>query len=364
MEDLSRGDHCISNEKKRILILYRELAGYIVSCIDHLSLQHHFSIDVVAYPVNPEAPFKFVFNGAVTLYDRSKMSDDDLFNLSRKNSYSLILCGGWIDKGYIRVVKGKRTLPAVVAFDKQWKGSIRDFLAAAYLRFTIRPLFDYAFVAGTEQFLFARRMGFPKEKIREGIYAGDVSLYGKIFYDRKNQVTSPVKRKMWYAGRYIAQKAFNDLFAVFSELADGPLIEWELHAVGTGDQWEERIKHPSIIHHGFVQPADLIQLIADGELFILPSLFEPWGVVVHEFAAAGFPLILSDSVGARTFFLKKNINGITFKAGNREELKNALTILAAKSRDELEAMGRTSHELAMQLTPETWSQQVLTMIAP
>lgn len=39
-------------------------------------------------------------------------------------------------------------------------------------------------------------------------------------------------------------------------------------------------------------------------VFILPSRIEPWGVVVHEFSAAGFPLLLSDQVGSAESFWK------------------------------------------------------------
>ena len=43
--------------------------------------------------------------------------------------------------------------------------------------------------------------------------------------------------------------------------------------------------------------------------FILPSKYEPWGVVVHEAACSGLPLILSDSVGSRNELLINNHNG-------------------------------------------------------
>ena len=47
-----------------------------------------------------------------------------------------------------------------------------------------------------------------------------------------------------------------------------------------------------------MQPEDLLAFMSTGKAFVLPSTFEPWGVAVHEFAAAGYPLILSDAVGA------------------------------------------------------------------
>ena len=50
----------------------------------------------------------------------------------------------------------------------------------------------------------------------------------------------------------------------------------------------------NIENKGFIQPKYLNDLLLNSSALILPSRYEPWGVIVHEAAAAGLPIIISD----------------------------------------------------------------------
>ncbi|MFM7104764.1 MAG: glycosyltransferase, partial [Flavobacteriales bacterium] len=160
-------------------------------------------------------------------------------------------------------------------------------------------------------------------------------------------------------GRYAKEKFSHQLFESFAQLPSQIIEEWELHAYGTGIEWEQRSIHPAIIHHGFVQPNKLKEEMTKGHAFVLPSIFEPWGVVVHEFAAAGFPMLVSNSVGAAEAFLEENKNGFLFDSGDSEKLKEGLIKLLSCSNVQLQQMGVQSKRLAQKITPETWSQTLL-----
>ena len=54
--------------------------------------------------------------------------------------------------------------------------------------------------------------------------------------------------------------------------------------------------------------------------FVCPAN-EHWGVVVHEAAAAGLPLLLSNTTYAGTHFLVEGINGYSFDENNYKDLK-------------------------------------------
>ena len=97
-------------------------------------------------------------------------------------------------------------------------------------------------------------------------------------------------------------------------------------------------------------------------MFVLPSHFEPWGVVVHEFASAGFPIICSDKVGAKVDFVQDNYNGYVYPSGNISELKNTLRNVMNKSNDELNLMGERSTVLAKKITPIVWSKKLLEVL--
>jgi glycosyltransferase involved in cell wall biosynthesis len=343
---------------KKMLVLYRELAGYFTNCLRHLADNHNVRIDIVAYPVNAEAPFHFDLGENIRVFKRQDVDLDRLDAMVAENNYDLIFCGGWIDDDYMSLVTNHRHIPSLLGFDKQWTGSLKDHLSSLKARFTFRSHFDFAFVPGKEQVQFALHMGFKVNQIVQGAYACSINLYDKAYTQHQNQ--GP--RKMWFAGRYIEQKGIADLFAVAKELLDGPLNDWELHCLGTGDMWNSRLIHPRIVHHGFKQPEEVVELISDGELFVLPSLYEPWGVVVHEFAVAGYPMILTDRVGARTAFLQENKNGIIVRAGHRKELKLAILQMASMSPEDLKKQGEVSRQLALQVTPESYAASILKMM--
>ena len=97
-------------------------------------------------------------------------------------------------------------------------------------------------------------------------------------------------------------------------------------------------------------------------VYILPSLNEPWGVSVHEMAASGLPLILSDKVGSSDQFLVNNLNGFKFISGNKSSLKENMKKIIKLKDSDLIKMGDKSFELALSITPEIWSKKLISLI--
>jgi glycosyltransferase involved in cell wall biosynthesis len=340
---------------KRILVLYKELAGYFIACLDELCEQHNVQADVVAYPVNADAPFHFKHSERIQLIARDTITDGQIEQMIARNSYNLIFTGGWFDKGYLKAIR-QRNCPALLGFDNAWSGSFKQQLSTVYGRFFLKPLFEYAFVPGSAQATFARKLGFTEKHIISGAYSCDVSRFSQVQF---NQQT---KNRLIYAGRYSPEKFVLPLFNEFHNLAETSFPTWELHCIGTGPQWSERLESPHIMHHGFMQPDALLEFMQTGNAFVLPSTFEPWGVVVHEFAAAGYPLVLSDAVGASEAFLQHGKNGYGFQANNMEALREALANIMSLSAHQLQEMGSTSRLLAQRITPQTWADSVAMMM--
>jgi glycosyltransferase involved in cell wall biosynthesis len=345
---------------KKILVLYRELAGYIVNCFEYVAKHENIHVEIVAYPVAAEAPFQFTFSNNITVHRRSEISDEQLAQMVTKGNYDLIFCGGWFDKGYLDALKHKGKTPTVIGFDKQWKGSLKDRLATLYLKLKVTPFFDFAFVPGIEQVRFARKMGFAENRIKTGIYVCDNIRFNEVHSYRKLN-PSAIKNRVIYAGRYIPEKDIENLMQVASEIANQRNDDWEFHFIGTGALWDKRVQHPKIVHHGFLDGQQLDEIMRRGAIFILPSLFEPWGVVVNEFAMAGYPLILSDQVGARTALLKAN-NGRVFAAGNKDQMKQALMELMDLPQAELMKLGEQSHLSASKINEDGFKNAILEMM--
>ena len=153
--------------------------------------------------------------------------------------------------------------------------------------FYIRRHFNRVWVPGEPQLPFARKLGFSDEHTATGFYCADPEPFLKVWEARKNR--DPAK-KLLYIGRYLPVKGVQELWSAFASLSDD-FPEWELHCIGTGDLWDERMIHPKIVHHGFLQPHELTPHLIDAAAFVMPSKKEPWGVVLHEMAIAGLPLL-------------------------------------------------------------------------
>ena len=56
---------------------------------------------------------------------------------------------------------------------------------------------------------------------------------------------------------------------------------------------------------------------------ILPSVSEPWGLVINEAMASGLPVIVSDRCGCADDLVEDGANGYIFSAKNADSLQNA-----------------------------------------
>ncbi len=345
----------------KILFLYTELAGYLMSCIQEL-VDRKVDVHVLRYPVNSEAPFKFNIPKGVQLHERAH-HQGTLIKFVDDLKPDAILCSGWIDKEYLAVCKSWRgRIPTILLLDNQWSGSLKQRIASLAAISAIKPKFSHAWVPGKPQFIYAEKLGFKKDKIRTGFYCADLNSFNAAYLNGFEEKRKKFPHKLIYIGRYLPFKGVDMLWNVFSELRKEGFEDWELHCLGTGDMWDSRIINDGIIHHGFVQPEEMPKYLQDSGIFILPSLKEPWGVVVQEMAAAGFPMVLSNNVGAASTFLAENENGFSFESGNADSLKEALKKIMVLTDDQLIQMGQSSHQIAQTINPELWADTLLELL--
>lgn len=77
---------------------------------------------------------------------------------------------------------------------------------------------------------------------------------------------------------------------------------------------------------GFLSPDDLAVLAAATDCAVVPSLYEPFGMVALECAAAGTPLVVADTGGLREF-VSPGVTGLRFPPGNPAALADTVTRL-------------------------------------
>ena len=339
----------------RALVLMTRLSDYMLNCLTHWQRTTGIELHVVHRKVDSSAPFRFgVPEDGIRFHQREDLDEAGLRALSRELDPQLILCFGWMDKAYLSVVRDRgAACAAVMTMDNQWLGTLRQGLGLVWSRLRLRSLFDHVWVPGTRQHRFARKLGFAEPQIHEGLYVANAINFDPIWQGFDG--AAPNKRLV-FTGRYAPEKGLDVLWDAFQSYHAGRDSALELWCIGTGALEAVKPEHPKIRHLGFVQPAEFPDRLAGGGVFVLPSNFEPWGLVVQEFALAGFPLVLSSRVGAADRFLGDD-NGFLLPKVNADTLVRAIERVDALNTEELAAMSRASRARAEGLTVDDWARQ-------
>lgn len=351
-----------SEKLHRVMFLYTEIAPYFIACLRTLVETCNAEVLLVRWPINSEAPFSIEIPDRVTLLERADLDTDKLIDAFNIFSPQLVLASGWVDKGYLKVcrVAKSKGVPTIMCSDTAWRGDMRQLAAVLASKLWLRRTFSHAWVSGSKQAVYARKLGFNDNCIYTGFYCADVDSFGPFGerFMRSKKLKYP--HVFLCVARYIHTKGHQYMCEAFAELADsGDVGDWTLKCVGTGELYPMQFQHPRIEHVGFMQPDDLPTLQEQCGAFILPSMYEPWGVVVQEHALAGFPMLLSSAVGAKERFLLNGENGYDFEAGSKESLKEAIKRLASCSDEQLLSMGDRSISLASSWTPKNWTETIL-----
>jgi glycosyltransferase involved in cell wall biosynthesis len=113
---------------------------------------------------------------------------------------------------------------------------------------------------------------------------------------------------------------------------------------------------------GFVQPEDLPRKFLEASCLLLPSTFEPWGVVVHEAAASGMAVICTSVCGAMVHLVQPGYNGYVVEPDNVDDLVLAMVRYTNLTPQERMKMGANSYALSSQYTPKQWASNLLTFV--
>ena len=318
-------------------------------------------VHVVHWDHRKRSPYVLPHLSNVYMHERSKLSVDAMQTLAEEISPAITVVSGWNDKGYLKVIKRLRARgnSVVMGLDGQWHGSLRQRLAAllggiGYLS----KYFSHAWVSGAYQFEYARRLGFKKSKIVYDLYSADLSLFRQAYNDYLLQKKSNYPHRFLFVGRLESIKGLDTMLQAWRMLSEKRL-DWELQLIGDGSLKSAFESTEGVVLREFMQPSRLVQEVSNVGCFILPSRSEPWGVVVHEFAGAGMPLIVSDVVGAASTFLISGLNGFRFEANNPKSLSQRMADITDLNDQELLAMSDHSNRLSQRITPESSAANLL-----
>lgn len=216
----------------------------------------------------------------------------------------------------------------VAMIDTDFKFNLREVVRAVRFRLMLRHRFNKFFCVGASGEKLLRLYGVPKSIVFKGLYGADSSLF------KDGLPLAQRLKRIIYVGQFIARKNVLRLVEAFKRFHDRH-PEWELEMCGHGVLHDQIPKMPGLIVHDFVQPEELAALYRNARAFVLPSLEEHWGVVVHEAALSGCYLLLSRCIGAGADFAVVE-NSAMFDPLSVDSIVEAFEHLANLKETELE----------------------------
>lgn len=158
------------------------------------------------------------------------------------------------------------------------------------------------------------RIGFRGKRY----VTGSVGIFNKAAVRPRREPNA--RLRYIYVGRLTAVKNLELLIKTFN--ANG----LPLTIVGKGEL-ENKLREmaaENISFAGFVDNEKLGEVYAAHDVFILPSSYEPWGLVVEEAVYWGLPVIVSDRVGSGEDIVRNLGTGEIFRYDSQEDLQRAI----------------------------------------
>lgn len=128
-----------------------------------------------------------------------------------------------------------------------------------------------------------------------------------------------------YFGRLEWEKGVHDILSSLPQLRRRyPGIHVTIAGKGMKEDWlkAEQRRHRldgMVEFTGHLQRPDLKKLLSKADLAVLPSRYEPFGIVALEAAAAGIPIVAA-ATGGLVNIVKNGVTGWTYPPGNIEDM--------------------------------------------
>jgi len=162
----------------------------------------------------------------------------------------------------------------------------------------------------------SKKFGIPKNKI-EVIYPG-------IDVDQFKLGRS--QGYILFIGRIVKEKGLHLLINAISNeklVVVGPVEEREYF-----EKVRKASKGKNVVFKGKVKKEVLKSILSKSDFVVIPSLYEPFGIVAVEALASGKPVLASATGGLKEIINKKV--GMFFEPGNSQDLRNKIDEMGKK----------------------------------
>jgi glycosyltransferase involved in cell wall biosynthesis len=216
-----------------------------------------------------------------------------------------------------------------------------------------------AFVAyGNLSKQYLMSFGAGGETVKKATNTVDISFYMNETEKIRKKSSRPEAFEAGYlhflcVSRFIGRKGVPCLLKALALLRP-EAGKYKLHLVGDGPEKEDYIKlserlglKEKVHFWGFQQEKSLPDFYAGSQVFIFPTLYDPWGLVLNEAMAAGLLVIASLRAGATYDLVDHGKNGFVIDPENTRQFSEILE-WCLTHREQLPEMGENGRKTILE----------------
>jgi glycosyltransferase involved in cell wall biosynthesis len=250
--------------------------------------------------------------------------------ISRINAWEpdSLLVIGWNYASHLRVMRYfHNKIPLYFRGDSvllHEKTGLRKLARRIFLTWVYRHV-DYAFYVGSNNRSYYLRHGLKPDQMVFSPQAIDVERFSEPAETYKQQA------RRWKQDLGIPANHLTVLFAGKMTKVKNPFFLLELAKacrnlpisfilVGDGQLKEEMVRQAAdqsnIVFMDFQNQSFMPAVYRMGDVYIMPSLSETWGMGINEAMACGVPVMASEQVGCAADLVLEDKTGVTFRLGD------------------------------------------------
>lgn len=269
----------------------------------------------IPYMAGVYESYRYLTSGGVfdlDLHDQQELYARRVAMLSDSMEFDIVHAHEWLTFRAALMLKEKHNCPIVLhvhAIERDRAGGRDGNPLVREIEATAMMLADHVFaVSERTKRMIVEDYGIPADKIEVAHNSIDPELFEPLDDNNSYRYLSYLKNNGWRvvsnAGRLTVQKGLPQLIAAAKRVvAYHPKVIFLI--VGDGEQKEELIRLAAdagiarnVIFTGFQRGKQLRDSFSVADLFVMPSISEPFGLTPFEAAGYGTPSLISYQSGA------------------------------------------------------------------
>lgn len=367
---------------KKVAIIHNIIAPYKVALFNELTkLISNMEVIFIAEKEkrrdwnidysNIKFPYTILFKGSIESINSFAIAKETWKMLEKIRPETSIICDYSNIFGWISLLWAKRNKNNLVFWLDSTYDDKKHYFPKELVKHFFLKYFDAFLAPGEKTKHYLEYMKVDSSKIITTGYSVDNEFFTEqyqLYKDKRetllNELEIKRKQNFIFIGRFAPEKNIFTLLYSFLEvsqknsdwglilLGDGPLKN-EINTFISDNNLQNKILLP-----GFIQQEGIVQYLTASDVFVLPSLSEPWGLVVNEALLCRLPVIVSTKCGCQPELVQEGVNGFSFDPNNQLKLTNLMQGFANGSYN-IKSMGEASFAIVSKHSPSIIAQNIV-----